>query len=420
MPIDILMPQLSPTMTEGRLATWLVDEGASVNSGDVIAEVETDKATMEVEASEDGVVHKIIGEIGTDIQVGVPIAILKEDGEDVPADYKPTSRVAEKEEEVVEASAPVDAPVKASSAPVAAAPKLAPAVSTKAPTVTAAQTVNTDRISASPVAKRLAAERGVNLNMVSGSGPNGRITKKDVEMAQAGGVVTRRDDSAVKHTPMRKSIAARLTGSKQQVPHFYLNADVNMDALLEARKQMNALGEGAYKLTVNDFVLKACASALKKNPEANCSWYDDAIIVYGNVDISVAVAIEGGLITPILQNADAKGIVQVSQEMKALAKQAKEGKLQPEQYEGGGFSLSNLGMYGVKDFQAIVNPPQGAILAVGGAEKRPVVNDNGDVTVSSVMGISLSVDHRAIDGALGAELLRDIKFFLENPVTMFA
>lgn len=418
MPIDVLMPQLSPTMSEGRLAKWTVNEGDEVAAGDIIAEVETDKATMEVEATDDGIIHQIIGKVGTDIRVGVPIAVMKEDGEDVSSDYQPTSR--EIVEEVFAADSGSDSEentttsVSTSTSTVAVTKKI-----NLAPELPVIHPKGDDRVIASPVAKRMAEQQGVDLSKIQGSGPNGRIVKEDIEQAMlgSGNRVTRKSDAKLPHTPMRKAIASRLTESKQEIPHFYVTASVNMDTLMEARKQLNTLADGKYKLTVNDFIIKACALGLQKNPEANASWYDDAMVHYGNVDISVAVATEGGLITPIVKNADQKSLVKISTEMKSLAKQAREGSLKPGQYQGGGFSISNLGMYGVKEFKAIVNPPQAAIIAVGGSEQRAVVKD-GQVSVANIMDVSISVDHRAIDGALAAELLRDIKMFLENPILL--
>lgn len=434
MPIDVLMPQLSPTMTEGRLAGWLKKEGDRVSAGDVIAEVETDKATMEVEATDDGVIHQIIEKPGNDILVGTPIAILKNSDEKVAKDYKPTSQAKAPETETTEkvvstgeastaptaTAAPVAGMVAAPAAPVA---NLGGAMST-APTVSAKTTPNTGKVSASPVAKRLASQMGIDLALVAGSGPNGRIVKADIMNAPSGGMggnrpVARMADSLEKNAPMRKAIAERLTASKQHVPHFYLTADVNMDALMEVRKQLNDKGAGKYKLTVNDFILKACALALRNHPDANAAWSADSVVKFGNVDISVAVAIEGGLITPIIFNADQKSLIQISSDVKSLAAQAKEGSLKPEQYQGGGFSLSNLGMYGVKEFSAIINPPQAAIMACGAAEPRVLATKEGDMYVANVMSMTMSVDHRVIDGALGALLLADIKSYLEQPVTMF-
>ena len=415
MPIDVLMPQLSPTMSEGRLAKWTVKEGDTVAAGDILAEVETDKATMEVEATEDGIIHSIIGKIGTDIQVGVPIAVMKEEGEDVAADYQPTSQaVAEEVEEVAdEGDTTTDAP-KASSGTTVVKKK-----ANLAPELPVVHAKGDERVAASPLAKRMAEKEGIDLSRIQGTGPNGRVVKEDIEQAMLGngGAVARKGDEKIPHTPMRKAIAGRLTESKQDVPHFYLTASVAMDALLEARVQLNNMANGAYKLTVNDMIIKACALALKKNPDANATWYDDAMVRYGNVDISVAVATEGGLITPIVKNADQKSLVKISREMKDLAGQARAGTLKPEQYQGGGFSISNLGMFGVKEFKAIINPPQAAIIAVGATEQRAIAKD-GQLSVASVMDVSLSVDHRAIDGAVGAELLRDIKAFLENPILL--
>lgn len=415
MPIDILMPQLSPTMNEGRLAAWKVKEGDIVSSGDILAEVETDKATMEVEASDDGVVHKIIGQAGKDIVVGMPIAVLREEDETVPASYEPKAIVAEVEEVVEESSEKGSEKPKIATSghAVMREAKLAPDV----PEVKATK----GDVKVSPVARKLAERNGVDISRIQGTGPKGRIVKEDVEQVLLGSgvAVLRGQNTKEVHTPMRKAIAKRLTESKQETPHFYLNASVNMQALMDARKQLNERSNGQYKLTVNDFIIKACAVALRDNPDSNVSWYDDAMIRYGNVDISVAVATEGGLITPILENADQKSLVKISNEMKALAGKARAGTLKPEEYQGGNFSLSNLGMYGVKNFSAIINPPQAAILAVGGAEERVVVKD-GQTSVAPVMDICLSVDHRAIDGAVGALLLKSIKENLENPIVLVA
>ncbi len=417
MPIDILMPQLSPTMSEGRLAGWKVKEGDVVASGDILAEVETDKATMEVEASDDGVIHKIIGQAGKDIQVGEVIAILKEEGEEVAKDYEPTSAVAqvetEEKSEVDDEKTTTTSKSKVASQTVVREARLAPDV----PEVKATK----GDVKISPVARKLAEANGIDISRLIGTGPKGRIVKEDVEqsMVGSGAAIHRGQNTKEVHAPMRKAIAKRLTESKQETPHFYLNASVNMNALLDARQQLNARANGQYKLTVNDFIIKACAVALRDNPDSNVSWYDDAMIRYGNVDISVAVATDGGLITPILENADQKSLVKLSNEMKDLASKARAGTLKPEEYQGGNFSLSNLGMYSVKNFSAIINPPQAAILAVGGAEERVIVKD-GQMQVASVMDICLSVDHRAIDGAVGALLLKSIKENLENPIVLVA
>ncbi|PPR19496.1 MAG: Dihydrolipoyllysine-residue succinyltransferase component of 2-oxoglutarate dehydrogenase complex, partial [Proteobacteria bacterium] len=381
MPIDILMPQLSPTMSEGRLAGWKVKEGDVVASGDILAEVETDKATMEVEASDDGVIHKIIGQAGKDIQIGEVIAILKEEGEEVAKDYEPTSAVAqvetEEKSEVDDEKTTTTSKSKVASQTVVREARLAPDV----PEVKATK----GDVKISPVARKLAEANGIDISRLIGTGPKGRIVKEDVEqsMVGSGAAIHRGQNTKEVHAPMRKAIAKRLTESKQETPHFYLNASVNMNALLDARQQLNARANGQYKLTVNDFIIKACAVALRDNPDSNVSWYDDAMIRYGNVDISVAVATDGGLITPILENADQKSLVKLSNEMKDLASKARAGTLKPEEYQGGNFSLSNLGMYSVKNFSAIINPPQAAILAVGGAEERVIVKD-GQMQVASV------------------------------------
>lgn len=416
MPIDMLMPQLSPTMTEGRLAKWLKKEGDAIKAGDVVAEVETDKATMEVESSSDGIIHKIIGTVGVDVLVGTPIAILKKKDETVPADYVPVSKAAAKAEAPAAASAA--APVAAAApAPVMAAAVL-PTINTSVQTA-APVTHSGDRVKASPLARKLAKDKGVSLNAVAGSGPYGRVVAEDVMKAQTGTrQIVRRPDAVEKLTPMRKAIANRLTASKQTVPHFYLNARVRMDDLLALRAQLNGYLEAQkVKLSVNDFIVKACGLALRDFPKANAAWNGDSVVVFGNVDVSVAVSIDGGLITPIVANADQKSVVQISSEVKQLAADARAGKLKPEQYEGGSFSLSNLGMYGVDQFAAIINPPQAAILACGAAVEQPVVVD-GMVDVGHVMDITLSVDHRVIDGALGAELLGAIKGYLEAPAVM--
>jgi len=405
MPIEILMPALSPTMTEGNLAKWIKKEGDKVKAGDVIAEIETDKATMEVEAVDEGILGKILVAGGTEnVAVNAPIALLLEDGEDKKAleSYKLKSAATvpvkeEKKEEVKAAQSPI-------SNPQYAAPALA----------------GGGRIKASPLAKRIAAQEGISLNGINGSGPYGRILKDDVLNAPKGGRIGRNpvEFISIPNNNMRKVVARRLTESKQTVPHFYLSVDLNIDALLGARAAINAKGKDKYKISVNDLVIKATAMALKDIPAANASWSDAAILQYNNIDVSVAVAIDGGLITPIIRNADQKSIVQISTEMKELAKRAKENALKPEEFQGGGFSISNLGMYGVKNFSAIVNPPQGCILAVGAGEQRAVVKD-GALAIANVMSCTLSVDHRVVDGAVGAEFLQAFKSYIEEPVLMF-
>jgi len=417
MTIEILMPALSPTMKEGNLANWLKNEGDAIEAGDVIAEIETDKATMEVEAVDEGILGKILVAGGTEnVAVNAPIALLLEEGEDksildsyevsaAPADSAPASE--EKKEEVKEE--------KKSEAPTNQAP------------INYDSSAN-DRIYASPLAKRIAAENNVSLQNLVGSGPHGRIIKNDVLNAGSSsraGTIQRHPDEfrAVKNNNVRKVIANRLLESKQNVPHFYLSSDLNIDKLLEMRKSINDLaiiddkGKPNYKLSVNDLVIKATALALKEVPNANSSWSDDAILLYNNIDISVAVAIDGGLITPIVKNADQKSLIDISNEAKALIKKARDGKLQPEEFQGGGFSISNLGMYGINNFQAIVNPPQSCILAVGAGIQKAIIKD-GDFAKATIMNVTLSSDHRSVDGSVGAEFLGAFKKIIENPVSM--
>ena len=436
MPIEITMPALSPTMTEGNLAKWIKKEGDTVKAGQVIAEIETDKATMEVEAVDEGVLGKIIIPAGTEgVKVNAVIALLLADGEDKKAlaAWKP------KEEPKAAEAAPA---VTASAAPAATAPATAaPAAASVAPVATKAPAAPTyqapaasgGRVKASPLARRIAEKNSVDLSRVLGTGPNGRIIRADVENAvkrggTGGGMVARNPTEFVQipNNSMRKIIARRLTESKQQVPHFYLTVECEIDALMEARAQLNAAataktpkdGAPAYKLSVNDMVIKAVALAMRDKPNCNVSWYDDAIVQYNNVDISVAVAIDGGLITPIVKNADQKSVMTISGEMKDLAARARENKLKPEEFQGGGFSLSNLGMYGVKTFQAIINPPQACILAIGAGE-QVVKIVNGQVKAVNIINATLSVDHRAVDGALGAEYLQIFKRYIEQPILMF-
>ncbi len=447
MPVEILMPALSPTMTEGNLAKWTKKEGDKVSAGDVIAEIETDKATMEVEAVDEGTLGKILVAEGTEgVPVNKVIALLLEEGEDKKAlnSYKVKEEAPAANEDNAgagDSTSPAQGgqnPEKDSGGGQMAAPAaIAPKATTAPKPQAGATVVNNDRsIKASPLARRRASELGVNLANVKGTGPKGRIVEADVDDAAlrggSGGAVSR-DAVEFDHLPnssMRKTVAKRLTESKQQVPHFYLTVDCRLDALLDVRAQINdkavkAAGIGAdgkpgkpaYKVSVNDMVIKAVALALRDVPDANVSYYDDAIVRYRNVDVSVAVALEGGLITPIVQNADQKSMPQISLEMKDLAARARAGKLMPEEYTGGGFSISNLGMYGIKHFGAIVNPPQGCILAVGAGEQRAVVKA-GQLTSATVMDCTLSVDHRAVDGALGAQFLAAFKGYIENPVTM--
>jgi pyruvate dehydrogenase E2 component (dihydrolipoamide acetyltransferase) len=434
MAIEILMPALSPTMEEGTLAKWLVKEGDMVKSGQIMAEIETDKATMEFEAVDEGKVGKILIAEGTaGVKVNTPIAILVEEGEAVPA-----------------ASAPKAAPV-AASAPAAAAQSAAPIAAPPA-----APAASGTRVIASPLARRLAKEKGVDLGSVKGTGPHGRIIKADIEGAKPGAApvaaptVTAAPVAASAPAPttapaqgmsaatiakmyadreyvevpldgMRRTIAARLTEAKQTIPHFYLRRSVQLDALMAFREQLNKQVESrGVKLSVNDFIIKACAMALQTCPTANAVWAGDRVFKLKPSDVAVAVAIEGGLFTPVLRDADKKSLSALSSEMKDLAARARARKLAPHEYQGGSFAISNLGMMGIENFDAVINPPHAAILAVGAGIKTPVVLKDGTVGVANVMSMTLSVDHRVIDGALGAELLKAIVENLENPMSMLA
>ncbi|MFP6697686.1 MAG: pyruvate dehydrogenase complex dihydrolipoamide acetyltransferase [Alphaproteobacteria bacterium] len=439
MPIIITMPALSPTMTEGTLVKWIMNEGDAVRSGDMLAEIETDKATMEVEAIDEGILARILVPEGTEgVPVNAPIAVLLEDGEDASAI------------DAALAAAPAPAPMAPAAEAPAAKPIPAAAIPTPAPTPTptptpspapAADPVSGDgRILASPLAKRMAAQAGLELAQVSGSGPRGRIVKADIEAAVAGGVApvapapaapapssipasaavpaAPGDDFELeKLSSMRKIIARRMTESKQQAPHFYLTVDCEIDALLALRKQLNDKADGAYKLSVNDLVIKAAAVALMKVPDANVGYSEEGLRRYRNANISVAVASEKGLITPIIRNANGKGLEAISKEMRELAQKANDGKLTPEEYQGGSFSISNLGMFGIKQFDAVINMPQGCILAVGAGEQRPVVRD-GALAIATVMSVTVSVDHRAVDGAVGARFLAAFKGLIQDPMTM--
>jgi pyruvate dehydrogenase E2 component (dihydrolipoamide acetyltransferase) len=413
-------------MTEGKLAKWHVKVGDTVTSGQVVCEIETDKATMEVEAVDEGKIGQIVVPEGTEgVKVNAVIAILLEEGEtSVPAG-------------AAAASPPPQAPeAKTEPAPVPAA--LKPAAATAAQPAAAAAVARGQRIFASPLARRIAAEKGVNLAAIKGSGPNGRIVKADVEGAKPGVVpaptapsaprpmpgtparplITAPGDQRVPHTAVRKVIARRMLESKQTVPHFYLTVELEIDALLAGRQAINDVARklGA-KVSVNDMMIKACAKALRDHPECNASWTEDEMIQYGAVDISVAVATDRGLITPIVRNADMKGVAQISVEMKDLAGRAKTGKLKLEEFQGGGFTISNLGMFGVKEFAAIINPPQAMILAVGAGEERVVVR-NGEMAVRQMMSCTLAVDHRVVDGAMGAQFLQTLRAYVEQPAAM--
>jgi pyruvate dehydrogenase E2 component (dihydrolipoamide acetyltransferase) len=432
------MPALSPTMEKGNLARWLKKEGDKVKSGDVLAEIETDKATMEVEAIDEGVLAKIVVAEGTqDVAVNQLIAIIASEGEDVKA-----------------VAASGGAPAKAEVAPTApaaaaaAAPAAAALVASAAP---AAKANGAGRIASSPLARRLAKEAGLDLSAISGTGPHGRIVERDVKAAQAGGgakapaaqgakpsapaMARGMSDETIKklyepgsfeeipHDSMRKVIASRLVEAKQTIPHFYLTVDCNLDALLAAREAINAAApknkdkQPAYKISVNDFVIKAMALALQRVPDANVTYTENTMLKHKHSDIAVAVSIPGGLITPVVRKAETKGLAAISTEMKDLATRARARKLQPQEYQGGSSAVSNLGMFGIKNFSAVINPPHASILAVGAGEQRVIV-EKGQMKIANMMSVTLSTDHRAVDGALGAELISAFKELIENPVSM--
>ncbi len=432
MATQILMPALSPTMEEGTLAKWLVKEGDTVKSGQILAEIETDKATMEFEAVDEGIVGKLLVAAGTaGVKVNTPIAVMIEEGESADAAPAPAK------------AAPVAAPVAAAAAPAAAAPIAADLGGSAGA-----------RVFASPLARRIAAEKGLDLNTVKGSGPHGRIVKADVEGAQPVAAVPVAAVAAQAPAPakpaaaampmgmaaetvlkiyadrvfevipldgMRRTIAARLTEAKQTIPHFYLRREVRLDALMAFREQLNKQLEArGVKLSVNDFIIKACAMALQAVPNANAVWAGDRMLRLKPSDVAVAVAVEGGLFTPVLRDADKKSLSALSAEMKDLAGRAKTKKLAPHEYQGGSFAISNLGMMGIENFDAVINPPHGSILAVGAGIKKPVVMADGTIGVATVMSMTLSVDHRVIDGALGAEFLKAVIEALENPMVMLA
>ena len=447
MPIEILMPALSPTMEEGTLAKWLVSEGDSVSSGDILCEIETDKATMEFEAVDEGTIGKIlIGDGSEGVKVNTPIAVLLEEGEeasDIDSAPAPAAKDSAKEDAPDQDAAPEkgygrgesDANDTGTSAP--AAPKGS----------------DGKRLFVTPLARRIAADKGVDLTELSGSGPHGRIIKADVEAASAGSTKAKPAESTqtasapaamaapaagpsadavikiyegrafeeISLNGMRKTIAARLTEAKQSIPHFYLRRDIELDALLKFRGELNKQLEARdVKLSVNDFIIKACALALQTVSDANAVWAGDRILKLKPSDVAVAVAIEGGLFTPVLKDAEMKSLSTLSAEMKDLATRARDRKLAPHEYQGGSFAISNLGMFGIDNFDAVINPPHGAILAVGAGVKKPVVGKDGELAVATVMSVTLSVDHRVIDGALGAQLLSAIKDNLENPMMMLA
>ncbi|SDZ31003.1 pyruvate dehydrogenase E2 component (dihydrolipoamide acetyltransferase) [Jannaschia faecimaris] len=446
MATEILMPALSPTMEEGTLAKWLVKEGDTVSSGDLLAEIETDKATMEFEAVDEGTIGKILVAEGTEgVKVNSPIAVLLEEGEDASA---------------IESASPGGASGSADASPANTSEQTEPVEADGRGDATAAppapKTDGGDRIFATPLARRIAKDKGLDLSQIQGSGPRGRIIKVDVESAQSGAakpssaasttdapkteaaagktampagmsaeqvmkMFEGREFQEVKLDGMRKTVAARLTEAKQTIPHFYLRRDIKLDALLKFRSQLNKQLEGrGVKLSVNDFIIKACALALQEVPAANAVWAGDRMLQLKPSDVAVAVAIEGGLFTPVLKDAHLKSLSALSAEMKDLAARARDRKLAPHEYQGGSFAISNLGMFGIDNFDAVINPPHGSILAVGAGVKKPIIGGDGEITAATMMSVTLSVDHRVIDGALGADFLKAIAANLENPITMLA
>ena len=417
MSVNILMPALSPTMEEGTLSKWLVKEGDTVTSGDLIAEIETDKATMEVEAIDDGTIGKILVREGQEaVKVNEPIAILLLDGENL-SDIKSIKKAplieSVQEIEKIESKEKLNFNLNKTS-------KIDLDTNINIENFKKNET----RIFASPLAKRIAKQRDIDLSLINGSGPNGRILKTDIENFNnnkkllKNKITTNNSNSElIKNSSMRKTIAERLVQSKNEAPHFYLSLDCNIDQLLKIRTMINLKSNDKYKISVNDMIIKAASSSLIKVPKANASWENENTRYFNNTDISVAVAIDGGLITPIIKDVQSKGLLEISENMKLLANKAKDGKLLPEEYVGGSFSISNLGMYGIKEFSAVINPPQGAILAVGSGEKRPIVL-NDQLTIASIMTVTLSCDHRVVDGAVGAQFLSVFKDFIENPSLM--
>ena len=422
MSINILMPALSPTMEEGTLAKWLVKEGDKVNSGDLIAEIETDKATMEVEAVDEGVIGKILVSEGQEsIQVNQPIAVLLINGEklseividdNIPEKPKPKKNVVN------------DTNNEENDLPSLSEDELFSEKTSFIQKDEVLNTMNSNRLFATPLAKRLAKQRDIDLSSLTGSGPNGRILKIDIEnfkedkKSQVDNIpLSNNNSELIKNSSMRKTIAERLVKSKNEAPHFYLSIDCNIEQLLKARSTINSKANHEYKISVNDMIIKAASATLLKVPKANASWENENTRYFKNTDISVAVAIDGGLITPIIKNVESKGLLEISNEMKTLAHKAKEGKLKPEDYIGGSFSISNLGMYGIKEFSAVINPPQGCILAIGVGEQRAIVTNN-QISIATMMTVTLSCDHRVVDGAVGAEYLSKFKEFIENPSLM--
>ncbi len=454
MSTQILMPALSPTMEEGKLAKWHVKEGDEVHSGDILAEIETDKATMELEAADEGRIGKILVAEGSEgVKVNAPIAILLGEGEDANSPVDISSAMSSIQAAVAaEAKDAKEAKAEAAAKPAAVQPTPQPEVARSA---VAKDVSNDGRVFASPLARRIAAEKGIDLAAIAGSGPRGRIVKADVENAAPGikstphpeevrSVVSKgvakgpseasapsalpdarlffkpEDYEEIPHDSMRKAIAKRLTASTSSIPHFYLTIDCRIDALLAARKRLNDAspkGEGAYKLSVNDFLVKAAAMALAKSPAVNASWTDSAVLRHKHADVGVAVALDFGLITPIVFQAESKGLAAISNEVKSLAERARTKKLKPQEYEGGTFAISNLGMFGISHFTAVINPPHAGILAVGAGVEKPVVT-NGKIEIATVMSVTMSCDHRVIDGATGSRFLSVFKQFVEDPAAM--
>ncbi|MFP3016196.1 MAG: pyruvate dehydrogenase complex dihydrolipoamide acetyltransferase [Wolbachia sp.] len=420
MPIEILMPALSPTMskTGGKIVKWHKKEQDKVEVGDVIAEIETDKAIMEFESIDEGVLAKILVTEGTSgVPVNQPIALMLEDGEDESAldnyvSASATNIEAKKEVEtnsLVPSNSSINSPMSSNSS-----------MSSQCLTLGSRKEEGTEgRTKISPLAKKIAQNEGVNVQQLKGTGPYGRIIKADVLESLGSGIHTEspEKDTIVEVSNMRQVIAQRLTESKQNVPHFYLTVDCQVDKLISLKNEINSADEN-NKVTINDLIIKAAAFSMKKFPDINSSWIDNKILKYSNVDISIAVALEDGLITPIVKNADKKGILSISKEVKDLVSRARSGKLRPEEFQGGGFTISNLGMFGIKAFSAIINPPQSCIMAVGASKKQPIVM-NEKIEIAEIMTVTLSVDHRAVDGALGAKFLNAFKHYIENPLVMF-
>ena len=436
MAVQILMPALSPTMTDGTLARWLVAEGDAVRSGDVIAEIETDKATMEVEALDDGVMAKlVVAEGSQNVAVNALIAVLAEEGDDVIEAAKTADNAATNASAAAQTSAeaPAEAPAAVETPPAAPAPAAPPATTASAPVsmpaTAAPQTGN--RVFASPLARRIAADAGLDIASVTGTGPHGRIIRADVEEALATGIaspamavsaascaaVSAQSERFEPHTAMRRVIAERLQHSKQNAPHFYLTVECEIDNLLEARKALNEAAPEGVKISVNDMVVKAAAAALVAVPEVNGYFEEAGCRYFSDADICIAVALEGGLVTPVIRAANQLGLSAIATASADLAKRARDNQLDPAEYTGGTFTISNLGMFGIREFSAVINPPQAAILAVGAGEKRPVVRGNA-LVIATVMSVTLSADHRIVDGAVGAKWLQAFKQAIENPVTM--